>query len=386
MAASTISNRHCTKPIPTAAYIHVPFCAHRCGYCDFTVVAGKDHLAGEYLRALAIEISSLAQPRPVQTLFIGGGTPTHLDAAKLEKLLELATTWFKLSADGEFSVEANPAGLNFEKIDILAGQGVNRVSLGVQSFDRHVLEVLERDHDACQVETAAGLLARKIPNFSLDLIFGVPGQSVELWRETLVRAAELGPAHISTYGLTFEKGTSFWSRRAKGDLQQSDDELEREMYAVAMDELPRLGFEQYELSNFAKPGDRCRHNETYWAGHEYYGFGPGAARYLAGRRETNHRSVSTWMARVLAGKSPVGDVDVLSPADRARETLIVGLRRASGVNRDVFRVTTGFELEAVAGAAIVRHLQSGLLEQTSTGIRLTREGRFLADTVIVDCL
>jgi oxygen-independent coproporphyrinogen-3 oxidase len=349
-------------------------------------MAGKDHLAGDYLRALEAEISSLARPRQVHTLFLGGGTPTHLEARKLDQLLALATAWFTLDSDGEFSVEANPAGLDAEKIDRLAANGVNRVSLGVQSFDRRILDVLERDHDAAQVEAAVRHLAHRIPNISLDLIFGVPGQSLELWRETLARAVALGPVHISTYGLTFEKGTAFWSRRAKGTLQQAPDELEREMYALAMDELPRQGFEQYELSNFAKPGYRCRHNETYWAGQPYYGFGPGAARYLDGRRETNHRSVATWMARVLSGRSPVGDVDVLAPADRARETLVVGLRRSEGVDRAAFRGTTEFDLDDVAGAAIARHCASGLLERTPAGIRLTREGRFLADTVIVDCL
>lgn len=350
------------------------------------MVAGKDHLAGEYLRALESEIQSLERPRRVDTLFIGGGTPTHLDARQLDHLLSLANTWFTLACDGEFSVEANPAGLDTEKIDILAAHGVNRVSLGVQSFDRRILEVLERDHDAAQVEEAVEFLSRRIPNISLDLIFGVPNQSLDLWRETLERAVALRPAHISTYGLTFEKGTAFWSRRAKGVIRQADNELERDMYAVAMDELPRHGLEQYELSNFAQPGYRCRHNETYWAGQSYYGFGPGAARYIDGRRETNHRSVSTWMTRVLSGKSPVGDVDILEPADRARETLVVGLRRAEGVDRAAFRATTGFDLEEVARAAIARQCAAGLLEWTSAGIRLTREGRFLADTVTVDCL
>ncbi len=371
---------------PAAAYLHVPFCAHRCGYCDFTVVAGRDHLADDYLRALELEISTLERPRRVQTLFIGGGTPTHLDAARLDRLLALATRWFLLDSGGEFSVEANPTGLGADKIAVLASHGVNRVSLGVQSFDRRILDVLERDHDAEQVEAAVALLAQRISNISLDLIFGVPGQSLELWRETIARAVSLRPTHISTYGLTFEKGTAFWSRRSKGVLQQADNELERDMYAAAMEELPQNGFEQYELSNFARAHYRCRHNETYWAAQPYYGFGPGAARYLGGRRETNHRSVRTWMARVLAGRSPVGDVDALEPADRAREALIVGLRRVDGVDPAVFRATTGFDLDSVAGTAIARHCKSGLLERTATGIRLTREGRFLADTVIVDCL
>jgi len=372
--------------VPTAAYIHVPFCAHRCGYCDFTLVAGKDHLVGDYLRALEIELESLQVPRTVATLFVGGGTPTHLSCRDLERLLALLRRWFNLTAGYEFSIEANPSGFGCDKVEVLAAHGVNRVSLGVQSFNGRMLATLERDHDALQVEAAAELLADKIPRFSFDLIFGVPGQSLDLWRETLRRAVSLGPGHLSTYGLTYEKGTAFWSRKARGDLEQVPDELERAMYAAAMDDLTGVGFEQYELSNFARPGHRCHHNETYWAGLPYFGFGPGAARYLAGRRETNHRSVTTWMARVLSKKSPVADVDCLSPADRARETLIVALRRAHGVNRDEFRSQTGFDLEEVAGAAIARHCATGLLETTAEGVRLTREGKFLADTVIVDCL
>jgi oxygen-independent coproporphyrinogen-3 oxidase len=371
---------------PTAAYVHVPFCAHRCGYCDFTVMAGKDHLIDDYLQALELEMRSLDSPRPVKTLFLGGGTPTHLTAVQLDRLLTVVRTWIELQPDYEFSVEANPAGLERDKVECLAAHGVNRVSLGVQSFDRQVLALLERDHDARQVEAAVDLLAPRIPNISLDLIFGVPGQSLELWRETLSRAMSLDPAHLSTYGLTFEKGTAFWSRRAHGTMQQAPDELERAMYAAAMDELPRNGWAQYELSNFAKPGFQCRHNETYWAGRSYFGFGPGAARYLRGLRETNHRSVGTWMKRVLAGRSPVGDVDELSPDDRAREMLVVGLRRAAGVDRAAFRATSGFDIDDIAGPAIERHCSSGLLERTENGIRLTREGRFLADTVIVDCL
>jgi oxygen-independent coproporphyrinogen III oxidase len=371
---------------PTAAYIHVPFCAHRCGYCDFTLVAGKDLLVDQYLRALEMELRSLEHPRTVGTVFVGGGTPTHLNCGALDRLLALVRRWFSLAPGFEFSVEANPSGFDRNKAEILAAHGVNRVSLGVQSFDGSLLAVLERDHDSTQVEAAAALLAEKIPNFSFDLIFGVPGQTLALWRDTLRRGVALGPGHLSTYGLTFEKGTAFWSRRAKRSLQPVPDELERAMYAAAMDDLADAGFEQYELSNFARPGRRCRHNETYWEGMPYYGFGPGAARYLRGRRETNHRSVTTWLTRVLSGKSPVGDVDELSPADRARETLVVGLRRARGVRLDEFRARTGFDLGDVAGAAIARHCASGLLERTAEGIQLTREGRFLADTVIVDCV
>lgn len=373
-------------PEPRAAYIHVPFCAHRCGYCDFTVVARKDHLSRDYLRALEVELSALESPRTVDTLFIGGGTPTHLAVPDLARLLDLLRHWFELPPGYEFSVEANPAGLGREKVALLADHGVNRVSLGVQSFDSEVLRLLERDHLAADVERVVALLREQIDNVSLDFIFGVPGQSLALWRETLRRGVALGPRHVSSYGLTYEKGTSFWTRRRKGELAPLPDELEREMYAAAMDDLAAAGFEQYELSNFAQPGFRCRHNGVYWAGLPYYGFGPGAARYVNGRRETNHRSVTTWLQRVLSGRSPVGEAEELSPENRAREAIVLGLRRREGIDRDRFREQTGFDLDELAGPVIEKHRRSGLLEDTGAAVRLTREGRFLADSVIVDFL
>lgn len=373
-------------PEPCAAYVHVPFCARRCGYCDFTLVAGKDHLADDYLRALEIELSGLQSPRPVETLFLGGGTPTHLAAPELRRLLELMRHSFVLSDNYEFSVEANPAGFGREKIELLAEYGVNRVSLGAQSFDVEILTTLERDHRDADIECSVELLRKRIPNFSLDFIFGVPGQSLDLWRETLRRGIALGPTHISTYGLTFEKGTAFWSRRTKGELVPAPEELERDMYAAAMDDLASAGFEQYELSNFARPGFRCRHNGVYWAGLPYYGFGPGAARYIGGKRETNHRSVTTWLARVLASKSPVGESEQLSPEARAREAIVLGLRRCEGIDRESFRGLTGYSLDKLAGKVIAKYVAAGLLEDTGASIRLTRDGKFLADSVIVDFL
>lgn len=371
---------------PRAAYIHVPFCAHRCGYCDFTLVARRDHLIGDYLRALGIELQSLGQTQTVDTLFFGGGTPTHLNAAQLDRLLALVRRWFHLAPDYEFSVEANPAGLDPDKVAVLAQHGVNRVSLGVQSFDSRVLQTLERDHDAAVVEQAWSTLTKRFGNLSLDLIFGVPGQSLALWRDTLNQALALAPAHISTYGLTFEKGTAFWSRREKRAMQPVSDEVERDMYAAAMDDLTRAGFEQYELSNFARPGRACRHNETYWAALPYFGFGPGAARYLEGRREINHRSVATWLSRVLGGRSPVGEFEQLDVEARAREALALGLRRAAGVDRAQFREMTGFDLDSLTRGRIERYVAGGFVINDERGLRLAREGRFIADSVIVDCL
>jgi oxygen-independent coproporphyrinogen-3 oxidase len=274
--------------------------------------------------------------------------------------------------------------LDDAKIAVLADAGVNRVSLGVQSFDTAVLELLERDHRGPEIPAVVDRLRRRIPNVGLDLIFGVPGQSIDLWRATLALAVALQPTHVSTYGLTFEKGTSFQSRLNKGVLHRCEEESERQMYALAMDELPRAGFEQYELSNFAQPGFRCRHNEVYWAGKPFFGFGPGAARYAAGRRELNHRSVTTWINRVLAGQSPIAESEELSPEGRARELVMLNLRRCEGIALCEFREQTGFDFHELAGDALQRHIRQGLLEECEGHVRLTREGRFLADTVFAE--
>jgi len=374
------------QSVPRAAYVHVPFCAHRCGYCDFTLVARRDELIPQYLVALESELRLLQQPAPVDTLFLGGGTPTHLNAAQLATLLDSVTRWFPLPAVGEFSVEVNPSGLTAEKVAVLAERGVNRISLGVQSFDAQILATLERDHRSEDVFRAVELVRQRIDNVSLDLIFGVPGLTVSLWRETLQQAVRLSPRHLSAYGLTIEKGTAFWGRREKGSLPTVPDEVEREMYAVAMDELSSAGYPQYELSNYARPGFECQHNGVYWAGRPYFAVGPGAARYLGGRRETNHRSVTTWIRRIQANQSPVGDAEELAPVDRARETAVLNLRRMCGINRTIFAKQTGFELDALLGEPIARFRALGLLEDVAGNVRLTREGKFLADAIIVELL
>jgi oxygen-independent coproporphyrinogen-3 oxidase len=373
-------------PEPRSAYIHVPFCAHRCGYCDFTLVARRDDLIDAYLSALAIDMAQVERPREVDTLFFGGGTPTHLPAEQLERLMHLALRWFVPATGAEICVEANPAGLDDAKIAVLADAGVNRVSLGVQSFDAGILKLLERDHRRADVVSTVERLQSRVSNIGFDLIFGIPGQSVELWSEALEEALGLLPTHLSTYGLTFEKGTTFYSRLTKGSLRRCEEESEREMYALAMDRLPRAGFDQYELSNFARPGFRSRHNEIYWRGLPFFGFGPGAARYIGGRRELNHRSVTTWIKRIEAGQSPIADSEELSPEDRARERIMLGLRRAAGIELSQFKQETGFDFRDLSPAALSQNLDRQLLEEIDGSIRLTREGRFVADTVIVDFL
>lgn len=377
-----------------SAYIHVPFCVHRCGYCDFTLVAGQDHLIDDYLRALEVELNDRAawgnnapeKPVPLDTLYFGGGTPTHLSPEELRRLFALIFQHFELSDAAEFTVEANPVDLTEEKIEALVNAGVNRISLGVQSFDKAALELLERDHTRQTIETGMQRLKNKIDNVSLDLIFAVPGQTREQWQSTIEEAVSLGPTHLSTYCLTFEKGTSFYSRLQKGNLREADDELQREMYSDVMEMLPALGYEQYEISSFAKPGFRSRHNQVYWAGRGYFGFGPGAARYLDGVRESNHRSVAAWLKQVLAGDSGCTEREELDDEERARERLILGLRQIEGINAELFAEETGFTLNELVSEPIAKLVTRGHLTWNGNTLQLTREGRFFADSVTLELL
>lgn len=366
---------------PRAAYVHVPFCKHRCGYCNFTLVAGRDDLIDSYLTAIERELSWLERPREVETLFFGGGTPTHLPPDKLRRLIETVRHWFPLTAGYEFSVEANPADLDPAQVSVLVEHGVNRLSLGAQSFDAEKLLRLDRDHDADDIARSVELARPVFHSISLDLIFGVPGESVEVWEADLAAALKLRPDHISTYGLTYERGTVLWSRWQKGHVRPLGEELERTMFERGIDVLTRAGFEHYEVSNFARPGHRCRHNEAYWSGDEYYAVGPGAARYVNGRREMNHRSTTTYLKRVLAGQSPVADSEELSPEDRALELFVFGMRRLGGVDRTEFTDRTGFDLDRLVGRALRRFVARGLLEDVGNRVRLTREGLFVSDSI-----
>lgn len=375
--------------IPRSAYIHVPFCAHRCGYCDFTLIAGRDDLIGDYLQALRLEIDRSdwnELPVSLDTLFFGGGTPTHLPGPSFQQLMGILNSRFRLNGAAEFSVEANPLDLTDAKIDLLADCGVNRISLGVQSFSPQALRLLERDHSPQDIRDVVTRLRPRFQNVSLDLIFGVPGQTLENWQETLRQAIDLEPRHISTYDLTWESGTAFNTRRERGELFAIDEELEREQYSLAMELLQGAGFIQYEISNFARPGYECRHNEAYWAGDEYFAFGPGAARYVNGRRETNIRSVLGWLNRIEKGFSSVADAEELEPEHRSRELIFLGLRRIRGIDRHEFRQKSGFDLTQIASVAIKANVDRGWLEETESGIRLTKDGRFVADRVIEDFL
>lgn len=380
---------------PRAVYIHVPFCLHRCGYCDFTLVANRDNLVNQYLQAMSNELSQLTATYSVDSIFVGGGTPTHLSPAQLCQLLEIIAGKFQLSPGGEYSCEANPDGLDNDRLTVLRNGGVNRISLGVQSFDAGVLKTLERTHSPQDSRDVVQRTQSHIPNISLDLIFGVPGQNQTSWEETLKTAIELPVRHISTYGLTFEKGTAFYQRRSRGQYQLASNATERQQYASAMSILQGAGFKQYEISNHAQANARCRHNEVYWDASEYFAFGPGAARYVNGIRSTNSRNVTRWIESWLQGEPLLQSCEQLSAIDRAREAVMLGLRRNKGIPQHSFQQRFGRSVRSLAPDALAQHLDQGLLvdviedwheSEPEHWLRFTPEGRFLADNVVIDFL
>jgi oxygen-independent coproporphyrinogen III oxidase len=370
---------------PRTAYVHVPFCGHHCGYCDFAVSAGQDELVEPYLDALEIELRSLDRPRPVETIFIGGGTPTYLRLPQLERLLSSIRRWLPPVAGThlEFSIESTPESLDTDKVALMHDFGVNRVSIGVQSFHGHLLESLDRRHGIEQIEKSIDAVRARIPAISLDLIFAAPGQSLEEWDRDLDAALEFRPEHLSTYGLTYEKGTPLWKSRERGTLRTVGENDELAMYERAMDRLTAAGYEQYEISNFARPGHRCRHNERYWANDAYFGVGVGAARYVDGSREMNTRDTALYIQRVRAGESPTFQRERLPPRERAFETLAVQLRRSDGIDRDDFRKRTGFELDELIREPLAVFVDDGLLFDDGRTVTLSRRGRCLADGIIM---
>ncbi len=406
-------------PDPATAYIHVPFCAHHCGYCDFAVSTGTEHLIDLYIEALGAELATLGHPRPVESLFVGGGTPTHLSATQLERLLTLITHWFSWPGDlphaippeqwspafslethsqppfhrlsppirgPEFSIEANPDSLTEEKAAVLAAFGVNRVSIGVQSFQPRLLNALDRQHRPEHVEAAVAAARRYIPVVSFDLIFAAPGSTQADWQADLETALTFQPNHLSTYGLTYEKGTPLWKQRYRGAIIPVPEDDELAMYEYAIDRLTAAGYEHYEISNFAQPGFRCRHNERYWANEPYYGFGVGAARYIQGVRELNIRDTQLYIRRALAGEPTIFQREVLPPRERAFETIATQLRWAEGIDRVRFHQRTGFHLDELASTVIARLRELGIVEDNGHCVRLTRRGRCVADAAIAEFL
>lgn len=371
-------------------YVHVPFCVKKCSYCSFFSVPVKDELVSRYLGALAREMemrSSLLPPeeRSVDSVFIGGGTPTCLSGEDLAGILENASSFFNIAGGAEITVEANPGTLGEEKLGDLKNAGVNRLSIGFQACCPELLETLGRIHSYSESEESFREARRAgFDNVNVDLIFGIPGQSLEQWQSCLERVAGLRPDHVSAYGLQLEEGTPLCRRVREGVPEPCPEDLEAGMYRVLIDTLAAYGYIHYEVSNFALPGRLCRHNLRYWRNLPYLGLGPAAHSYLDGRRSAGEPSLDGYLEKLAAGRLPVSRVENGGPEEEMSETVFLGLRLMDGLDLDGFRKRFGKSIEDVYPEEIKRLTGLGLVKRAEGRLRLTRRGLMLGNRVFAE--
>ena len=365
---------------PTSAYVHIPFCTQICYYCDFSKVFIKNQPVDDYLQALIREFRSY-DIKSLRTLYIGGGTPTSITAQQLDYLLTELTRDLDLSQLEEFTIEANPGDLTVEKIAVLQKSAVNRVSLGVQTFNDRHLKQIGRSHNEAQIySTIDALKAAGFHNISIDLIYALPGQTMEDVKENVAKALALDIPHLSLYSLILEHHTVFMNRMRRGKLNLPTEDLEAEMFEYIIDQLEQNGFEHYEISNFTKPGFESRHNLMYWDNVEYYGVGAGASGYLDGVRYRNRGPIQPYLKGVNEGNARLSE-EVLTKEEMMEEELFLGLRKKSGVSIKRFEERFGLSFDGCYGQ-IVKELQAnGLLKKDKDFIRMTKKGLFLGDTV-----
>ncbi|HFH8073776.1 TPA: radical SAM family heme chaperone HemW [Streptococcus agalactiae] len=365
---------------PTSAYVHIPFCTQICYYCDFSKVFIKNQPVDAYLQALIREFRSY-DITELRTLYIGGGTPTSISAVQLDYLLTELIRDLNLNTLEEFTIEANPGDLTVDKIEVLQKSAVNRVSLGVQTFNDKHLKRIGRTHNEAQIySTIDALKTAGFQNISIDLIYALPGQTMDDVRSNVAKALSLNIPHLSLYSLILEHHTVFMNKMRRGKLHLPTEDLEAEMFEYIISEMERNGFEHYEISNFTKPGFESRHNLMYWDNVEYYGVGAGASGYLDGIRYRNRGPIQHYLKGVSEGNARLSE-EVLSKNEMMEEELFLGLRKKEGVSIGKFEQKFGTSFEKRYGQ-IVQELQSdGLLKENNGFIQMTKKGLFLGDTV-----
>ena len=369
-----------------SAYFHIPFCAQICYYCDFNKVFFQGQPVDEYLQAMEREMKKTVEVFPAErldTLFVGGGTPTVLEMKQLDFLLESIYKHFRFSKDEvEFTFEANPNELSKEKLQLLKAAGVNRLSFGVQTFHDSLLKTIGRTHRYGDVMRTISLAKEAgFDNISIDLMYGLPNQTLQQFQEDLEIAFSLDIQHISAYSLIIEPKTIFYNLWRKGTLPLPSEEEEAEMYEEAMRQMELHGYQQYEISNYARPGFQSRHNLTYWNNEEYYGIGAGAHSYVDGVRRVNIGPIKQYIAKVQETGLPYREVHRVTWVEQMEEEMFLGLRKTEGVSKRRFSEKFGRDMHDVFGAAIRAERQKGLLEETDTHVRLTRRGRLLGNEV-----
>ena len=365
---------------PMHLYLHTPYCAAKCPYCDFNSIAGRDQEHAAYVAALLAEVQRL--PRgPYATVFIGGGTPTMLGAALLADLLAGVRDHIRLADGAEWTCEANPGSSDAERFAVLAAHGVNRISLGVQSTHDHHLAALGRVHRAAEAERAIALAMAHVPRVSADLIYGLPRQTDAELAADLDLYRRHGLRHASVYHLAYEPGTEFHARRARGELAEIPAERSQRFAATIAEAFTGMGLPAYETSNFAAPGEESRHNLAYWHGADYHAAGAGAVSTVDGVRATREPHPARYIAAIAAGGDAISRREALSPLDRLREAWMLGLRLAEGVALD--RLDRHGDAEARWAPRAQPLIDLDLLERTATALRLTTKGRLVQDEVTV---
>ena len=368
-----------------SAYIHIPFCEHICYYCDFNKVFLEGQPVDEYLELLLREMDLQLAQTPIDqapTLYVGGGTPTALTAQQLDRLLGGIVQRFPMKTVEEFTVEANPGDLTVDKLKVMQNYGVDRLSMGVQTFDDRLLKKIGRKHTADDVyQTMAFLEKADFRNVSIDLIYALPGQSFASFRDTLKRALDLDLPHYSLYSLILENKTMFMNWVRQGRLELPDQEEEGQMFEETIKAMEKAGRKQYEVSNFALPGHESKHNTVYWHNQHYFGFGAGASGYLGNRRYKNYGPIQHYLKPLRQGILPVMENEVLTRENQMEEEMFLGLRLKEGVSFQRFQEKFQCSLESVYGDVLSTEAKAGHLVVENGSVRLTAQGLLIGNDI-----
>ena len=373
---------------PTALYIHIPFCATKCFYCDFNTYSFHKEQADAYLNALQIEMNAYApMGMLLQTVFIGGGTPSILSPNSLKKMFTNLQENFHIETDAEFTIECNPGTIDAEKLAIMRDSGVNRLSFGVQAMDDGILQQIGRIHSVNDV-LSSYQMAREhnFDNINLDLIFALPEQTLDQWQYSLDKVINLEPDHVSAYNLTLEKGTKFHDWWNAGKLVLPNNEIEADMYQLSIDRLTQAGYLHYEISSFAKPDCDVKHHLTYWDNEPYIGLGAGASGYIDGCRYTNVRGIPEYIEQVGQVKKPIVYRESLIGIQERAETIILGLRKHDGICFDRYQKLFGQPITREFEQTINHLAELELVDTSNNHLRLTDRGLMLANYVFTEFL
>ena len=373
------------RRIPLELYVHIPFCVRKCQYCDFLSGPSDEETKDRYIEALLKEIRAAehTEDYEIVSVFIGGGTPSALKAEAIASIMRTLQEQFFFCEDAEVTIEANPGTVDLEKLTIYRNVGINRLSLGLQSTDAEELKLLGRIHSYEEfLKSYEWAREAGFSNINIDLMFAIPGQAGEAWRQHLYQVAELNPEHISAYSLIIEEGTPF----AEQNLDLPDEDTEYQMYEDTAEILERYGYRQYEISNYAKQGYMCRHNAGYWQRREYLGFGLGASSLYGGMRFSNTHQMQEYLKESRNPDQIRKDVTVLSRNEQIEEFMFLGLRMTEGISEKKFEENFDVRLMDIYGDILQKYEETGFMEHIETKWRLTRKGIHVSNHILADFL